>query len=99
MKKQSNIIWHKVSEKLPNKKTRYAGRYEVQVLGFDEDEYKDSGSYTPCHVIFNFKNMPKRPELGIYPNSFVQLASSHDGAIWYPAEITHWAELPEGPKV
>lgn len=83
----SKTIWHKVSQKLPNKKTRYASKYGVPVLGFDEDEYKDSGSCNPFIVSFMYKE-----------KCFFQIAHGKKGTCWVPAEITHWTELPKGPK-
>jgi hypothetical protein len=77
------IRWYRVNKELPNKKTRYAGRFGVTVLGFDLDEFIDSGSCNPKHLIFKFKS-----------KQFEDLGS--DGS-FYPVGITHWTPLPPIP--
>jgi Protein of unknown function (DUF551) len=87
MKTPKDTIWHKVSKKLPDKKTNYANKYRVLVLGFDEREYKDSGSCKPFMVSFLYME-----------KCFYQIAYGPDGnSCWVSAEVTHWAELPKGP--
>ena len=80
--------WHKVSKCHPTNKTRHARRYGVPVLGFDEDEFKDSGYCTPFDVNYDFKK-----------KWFYQLAHGSEGVVWVEAMITHWIELPEVPKL
>jgi hypothetical protein len=77
------IRWRVVKEELPNKQTRYAGRYGVTVLGFDLDEYVDSGSCDPCEVSFDFKK-----------KQFLSLCTNGS---WIAVGITHWTPKPPIP--
>lgn len=80
--------WISVKKKLPNKNTRYARKDFVEVLGFDEDEYKDCGNFTPYIYYFNFKT--KR---------FQDLAHYNGNTIKVDVIVSHWMELPNIPKV
>lgn len=87
--KQFDGRWINVQDRLPNKNTKYAGPYGVSVIGFDMNEHLDAG-YTPHDISFNFEK-----------NCFQ--AIGHDlkasDTIWIDAPwITHWMELPDGPK-
>jgi hypothetical protein len=80
--------WIKVEDRLPDKNTKYAARYGVSVLVYDEKEKGDSGHFTPSDASFNFKN-----------NRFEVLAHGPKGTEWLHAFwVTHWKELPNGPK-
>lgn len=78
--------WISIKKKVPNSKTRYAGTHAVTVLGYDEDEYKDSGSCQPYDVTFTFKTQ-----------KFMQLAFGDNKSIWIEASITHWMPMPKAP--
>lgn len=85
------MIWHKTSDKLPDKNTRYAGQYGVSVIGWDEQEHIDAGC-RPFDVSFIFEN-----------NCFMELTPGlnhpEDGD-WIKAPwVTHWCEFPEVPEV
>ena len=47
--------WINVKDKLPNKKTKYAAKFGVEVLSFDEEEFNDSGYCDPTAVSFHFE--------------------------------------------
>lgn len=81
-------MWHKITNKLPDKNTRYAGRHGVTVLGFDENEYNDSGSCDPKEVSFMFKE-----------KIFLVCAYGKDNISWVRDTITHWKELPKIPII
>jgi hypothetical protein len=82
--------WIKVTDSLPNEHTRYAGKYGVCVLSFDENEFKDSGSCIPSKVTFIFK------EANFF--SLYYPIGDHTRE-WLPVIVTHWTELPEIPQI
>lgn len=77
--------WRTSKEK-PSSKTPHAGRYGVTVLGFDADEYLDSGSCTPFNVLYDFRK-----------KQFLTLAHGDGKTIWIEIGVTHWMPLPSGP--
>jgi len=82
--------WIDVAKQLPNKKTRYAGTYGVTVLGFDKQEYIDSGYCTPSTYLFMFKE-----------NRFETLViGGKNESEFIPAPwVSHWMQLPKTPKI
>jgi hypothetical protein len=81
-------MWHKVSDRLPDKTTRYASTYGVPVLVYDEQEAIDSGYYVPSEMSFSYETQ-----------TFKTTASGVDGkSEWVDAFwVTHWMELPLTP--
>jgi len=77
--------WKIAKEELPTRKTPYASKYGVPVLGFDLSEFKDSGSCNPFEVSFMFKEK--------------QFLSNCTNGEWIPVDITHWIELPNVPVI
>lgn len=77
--------WKVVKEELPTRKTSYASKYGVPVLGFDLGEFKDSGSCNPFEVSFMFKE-----------KQFMQFCTNGKRI---PVDITHWIELPNSPVI
>ena len=75
--------WTRVEEGLPNKDTRYAARYGVSVIIFDEYEYKGM----PYSVIFQFKDQ-----------QLLSLAHGPKGTTWIPASASHWKPYSERPS-
>lgn len=85
----NTIRWRIAKDELPNRKTRYAGKYGVLVLAFDLDEFIDSGSCDPAHICYDFKK-----------KQFLSLAHGYKGAVvWIPTNVTHWLPLPPIPVI
>jgi hypothetical protein len=80
------ILWRVAKDELPNQKTPYAGKYWVQVLAFDLDEFIDSGSCDPAHICYDFRK-----------KQFITLAYGSKGTVWIPINVTHWLPLPPIP--
>jgi hypothetical protein len=78
--------WRICKDEQPNRNTPHAGKYGVTVLGFDLDEYLDSGYCNPFDVNYNFKKQ-----------QFIMLAYGNGKTSWVPACITHWMPLPPVP--
>jgi len=78
--------WRVCKEEVPTRKTVHAGKYGVTVLGFDFDEYLDSGSCIPFDVLYDFKK-----------KKFMSLAHGNGKTIWIETCLTHWMPLPSGP--
>jgi hypothetical protein len=49
------ILWRVAKDELPDRKTRYAGKFGVFVNAFNLQEYIDSGSWRKCRVSFIVK--------------------------------------------
>jgi hypothetical protein len=71
---------------LPSKKILGAGEYGVTVIGFDWQEYLDSGDGDRGVVNFDFEK-----------NYFLEPCTGEDGFIPAPW-ITHWMPFPKPPK-
>jgi hypothetical protein len=82
----SDARWRVCTEEQPTRKTLYASKYGVTVLGFDLDEYLDSGSCNPFDVNYDFKK-----------RQFLMLAYGKGKTLWVPVCITHWMPLPPIP--
>jgi len=82
----NNIRWRIAKNELPDRKTRYAGKFGVPVLAFDLDEFIDSGSCDPASVCYDFKK-----------KQFLSLAYGSKGTVWLPTLVTHWLPLPPNP--
>jgi len=86
MKEKSK--WHHVYDKLPDRNTKYAARYGVSVLVFDEQEHRDAG-YHLTEMSFMFEEQ-----------KFMQLGSSPKGSEWIHAFwVSHWREMPDIPEL
>ena len=82
------MIWHKISDKLPDHTTRYAGEYGVPILAFDEEDFVYSGGNRPSETVFSFEH-----------NCFKELSGKNGFMQWIEAPwFTHWCELPELPS-
>lgn len=82
--------WINIKDRLPDENTRYAGKYGVSVLYYDEDEANDSGYFTPYICSFKFDKQ-------IF---LIQVSGLNDPEFgdWLPADLSHWQELPEAPE-
>lgn len=80
------ILWRVAKDELPDRKTRYAGKFGVFVNAFNLQEYIDSGSYMPCHIWYGFKK-----------KQFMDLAYEGNDVAWLPIDVTHWLPLPPIP--
>lgn len=78
--------WRDVKRELPDRKTPYASKFGVPVLGFDLDEYYDSGC-EPMTLLFSFKS-----------KQFEALCcGGAGGSTFIPVGITHWLPMPPIP--
>jgi hypothetical protein len=78
--------WRVYGKEWPTRKTLHTGKHGVSVLGFDYDEYLDSGSCIPFEVLYDFRK-----------KEFLSVAHGGEETIWVEAGITHWMPLPSGP--
>ncbi len=81
--------WISVEDRLPDKDTRYAARYGVGVLVYDEKEAEASGYFHPSRVSFNFENQ-KFETMAYGPKGSFVIE-----AFW----VSHWMEMPLTPDL
>jgi hypothetical protein len=77
--------WISVKNRLPDYKTRYAGKYGVSVICYDGHEEPEYANPSTCS--FRFKEQ-----------QFQAYCTGPRGGIWEPISVTHWMPMPESPK-
>ena len=81
-------MWKSVRSGLPDKKTKYAGKFGVTVLAWDQYEHDDSGYCDPRESHFNF-------EKGYFE---IMCIGGAGQTSWTPDSVTHWMPLPDVPN-
>jgi hypothetical protein len=96
--------WYSVKDKLPDKYTKYAGTYGVNVIIFDEVEHRVAG-YSPvdCSFLFSKSKGKLTKKDGWYGPWFYEYCPSMDDGKckfpWLLMEVTHWCEMISIPKL
>lgn len=88
LKKPQIDKWIRVEDALPDKETRYAAKYGVGVLYYDEQEARETGSCHPRECTFTFSTQ-----------QFLDLSfSGAKTSDWIPINVSHWMPMPLIPE-